>query len=178
VPVNAVIRPFYEGWAAEQQRLLDTIGSLTLEQMQLRPAPREYAIWQLASNMAGGRLYWLCRMLGEDDLGHAELFRVDHVTVPGLQLELAGWEDNTDRPRSASELVDAFLKTWDVVKGCLERWDETDLLRQVTATDAWGRTQTITPAQVVWKLITHEAHHGAEISAILRAHGLPTSLNW
>jgi uncharacterized damage-inducible protein DinB len=60
----------------------------------------------------------------------------------------------------------------------MDRWTSEDLVREVTARDFWGRRQTITPAGVVWKLITHEAHHGAEISAILRVHGLPTLLNW
>jgi uncharacterized damage-inducible protein DinB len=166
MPCDTPLRAFYEGWADEHRRALDTIRPLSAEQMQLRPAPGEYAVWQLASNMAGGRLYWLCFMLGEDDLGHGEMFRA------------GGWEDDRDHPRTAEELVDALLKTWEVVQRCMDRWTAEDLVREVTARDFWGRMQTITPAGVVWKLITHEAHHGAEISAILRVNGLPTQLNW
>ena len=75
------MKVFYEGWATQHRRMLDSIRPLTPDQMQLRAAPREWAIWQLASNMARGRLYWLCAMLGEDDRGTLRMFAG------------GGWED-------------------------------------------------------------------------------------
>jgi uncharacterized damage-inducible protein DinB len=171
------LKAFYDGLADQQAKLLKSIRPLTLEQMQLRAAPGEWAIWQLCSNMAGGRLYWLCRMLGEDDRGLSEMFRVDHATVPGIDLQWAGWEDNEDRPRAAEEIVDAFEKTWAVIERCLDRWSGEDLTREVTNADAWGRSITITPAWVIARLFAHEVHHGAEVSLILRVHGLQTAIN-
>ncbi len=173
----ASLTAFHQGWAAQQNNLLDTIRPLTPEQMQLRAAPGEWAIWQLASNMAGGRLYWLCHMLGEPDLGLRGLFRVESATVPGIDLAWAGWEDNEDQPRSANELIDAFEKTWTVVEASLNRWTEDDLNRPVACTDAWGNARTVTPAEVIWRVTSHEVHHGSEISLILRIHGLPTQIN-
>jgi uncharacterized damage-inducible protein DinB len=171
------LQPFYDGWADQQQRLLQSLRPLTLEQMRLRPAAGEWAIWQLASNMAGARLYWLCTMLGEDDRGLLPMFRVDHTTVPGVSLDWAGWEDNEDRPRGAEELVDAFHKTWGVVESCLDRWSLHDLGVEVTSTDARGQPRKISPGRVIWRLMAHEVHHGSEIGLILRMHGLPTALN-
>jgi uncharacterized damage-inducible protein DinB len=127
--------------------------------------------------MAGGRLYWLCAILGEDDQGFGQMFRVEHATVPGISLEWAGWEDNEDRPRTSGELVDAFEKTWEVVTSCLDRWSTRELNEPVTARNAWGDMITVTPAEVVWRLAAHEVHHGSEISLILRVHGLPTAIN-
>jgi uncharacterized damage-inducible protein DinB len=167
----------YDGWHEQQKNLLASISPLSPEQMQLRAAPGEWAIWQLASNMAGGRLYWLCTMLGEDDRGLREMFRVDHTTVPDLPLEWAGWEDNTDQPRTAGELVEAFEKTWNLIESCIDRWTPEDLTVEVTRNDAWGTPRTITPAWVIWRLAAHEVHHGSEISLILRVHGLPTQMN-
>ncbi len=161
----AELKPFYDGWADQQQKLLDSIRPLTPEQMQLRPAPGEWAIWQLASNMAGGRLYWLCFMLREDDRG------------VGASLDWLGWEDNADHPRSADELVDALSKTWGVVEACLDRWSLADLGTEVTSKDWWGNQVTITPGWVIHRLMSHEVHHGSEISMILRIHGLPTAMN-
>jgi uncharacterized damage-inducible protein DinB len=168
---------FYDGWADQHRRLLETLRPLSPEQVQLRAAPGEWAIWQLASNMAGGRLYWLCHMLGEDDRGLSGMFKVEHATVPGIDLAWAGWEDNEDRPRTADELVDAFEKTWQVAEAATERWTDDDLNREVACTDAWGNARTITPAEVVWRIASHEVHHGSEISLILRVHGLPTQIN-
>lgn len=175
-PKPAVLKPFYDRWARQQQNLLDSIRPLSLEQMQLRPAPGEWAIWQLCGNMAGGRLYWFCGMLGEDDRGLSDMFKVDHVTVPGVEIEWAGWEDNEDRPRSADEVIDAFHKTWEVVEDCLNRWTEDDLAREVTSTDAWGKERTITPGWVIAHVTHHEIHHGSEVALILRVHGLPTAI--
>jgi uncharacterized damage-inducible protein DinB len=171
------LRPFYAAWSKQQQVLLDSIRPLTPEQMQLRPAPDQWGIWQLCGNMAGGRLYWLCRMLGEDDHGVSQMFKVDHTTVPGLQMEWAGWEDNEDRPRSAAECVEAFERTWAIVGECLDRWSLADLSVEVTRTDAFGREVTITPGWVIARLMAHEYHHGSEVSLILRVHGLPTAIN-
>ena len=171
------LHAFYDGWAEQQEQLLESIRPLSPEQMQLRAAPGEWAIWRLASNMASGRLYWLCTMLGEDDQGLSQMFRVDHATVPGVSLDWAGWEDNEDRPRTAAEIEDAFLKTWGVVEACIGRWTLADLNQEVTRTDAFGQERTISPAWVLWRLMSHEVHHGAEISLILRVHGLPTALN-
>lgn len=82
-----------------------------------------------------------------------------------------------NHPRTAREIEDAFQKTWGVVEACLDKWTLADLVVEVTAKDAWGEMQTITPAWVIWRLMAHEVHHGSEVSLILRVHGLPTALN-
>jgi len=92
----------------------------------------------------------------------------------GVGPEWTGWEDDPDHPRTANELVEAFEKTWSVVQACLDRWSLADLSHEVTRNNFWGQPTTFSPAWVVNRLITHEAHHGSEIALILRVHGLPT----
>ena len=171
------MKAFYDGWAEQQARLLDSIRPLSFEQIQLRANPAEWAIWQLASNMAGGRMYWLCHMLGESDRGLSGFFKVEQTTVPDLPLEWAGWEDDEDHPRTARELENAFVRTWSIATAALDRWSLEDLQVSVTRNDFSGRSQTITPAWVLWRMMAHEVHHSSEISLILRIHGLPTALN-
>lgn len=156
------LKPFYDGWADQQRNLITTLRPLTAAQMQLRPAPSEWTIWQLASNMVGGRMYWLCFMLHEADLG--------------VGPEWSGWEDTPDHPRTADELVAALGKTWGVVEACLDRWSLEDLSKEVTTKDWWGQLRTITPGWVINRLMSHEVHHGSEIALILRVHGLPTAI--
>ena len=158
------MQAFYEGWAEQQRRLVETLRPLTVEQVQLRVG-EEWAIWQLAANMAGGRMYWLCFVLGEDDLGVGRLFAD------------GGWEDTPDEPRGAADLVDAFEQTWRVAQACVDRWSMADLNVEVERKDFWGRTVTVSPAWVLWRLMSHEMHHGSEISVVLRVHGLPTLMN-
>ena len=171
----AALAPIYEHWAWQQKQLIETLRPLTQEQMQLS-IPGAWAIWKLASNMAGGRLYWMCTMLGEDDRGLGNYFAVDHTTN-GQAIEWGGWEDNEDRPRSADELIEAFEKTWTVIEAALDRWTLDDLAADVQAVDWRGNPRTLKRPGVITLLLTHEAHHGSEISLILRAHGLPTLLN-
>lgn len=168
----AALTVFYRGWASHQARILDVIGPLTDEQMRLRPAPGQWAVWQLAANMAGGRAYWFHDVLGEGDPAARDRFRVAATTVPDLPLEDAGWEDDEDHPRTAAELVDAFQATWRMVDDCLRRWTEEDL--QVEFSRPRGDGRRYTRAWVIWNLIEHELQHGTEIALILRSHGLRT----
>jgi uncharacterized damage-inducible protein DinB len=156
------MKAFYDGWAEQHRRIVETLRPLTAEQVQLRPSPSEWAIWMLAANMVGGRMYWLCFMLQEDD--------------QGVGPEWTGWEDDPDHPRTAEELVAAFEKSGSVVEACLDKWTLSDLNVEVTRNNFWGQPVTISPAWVLWRLMSHEAHHGSEIALILRMHGLPTQI--
>src|SRR3954454_13124307 len=104
----------YAGWERLNREIIGVLADLTEDQLALRPAtePEHWAIWQLASNMAGGRAYWFHSVIGEGDPAMRDIFRVAHTTVPDLPLSDAGWEDDESQPRSATELVDAFHKTW------------------------------------------------------------------
>lgn len=162
----------HAGWAEHQARLLDIIRPLTDAQLALRPSPDHWAIWQLASNMAGGRAYWFHDILREGPAAVREMFRVASSTVPGLPPSDASWEDDENHPRSAAELVEAFETTWDLVDGCLRRWSGDDL--GVAFQRGPGRAQTVTRGWVIWHVIEHELQHGTEIALILRRHHLPT----
>jgi len=168
--VTPVLRPFYEGWATHQRRLLAAIGGLGAEQLALRPAPGQMTIWQLASHMAGSRAYWFHDALGEGDPDIRDMFRVERTTVLGLRLEMAGWEDDESHPRTAPEIVDAFHLTWAMVAGCVERWTADDIAEEIPQRNA---DRTTTRGWVLWHLMEHEAHHGGAISVVLGVNGLP-----
>ena len=166
----SIVQTFYTGWANHQRLLLAAVGDLQPEQLALRTAAHEWAIWQIASHMAGSRAYWFHDVLGEGDEDLRSLFRVESTTVPDLPLADAGWEDDEAHPRAASEIVDAFERTWTVIDGCLRRWT-LDELAMGFSRDGHGGTST--RAWVIWHLIEHEGHHGGEISLILGSNGLP-----
>jgi uncharacterized damage-inducible protein DinB len=168
--VTPVLQPFYEGWATHQRLLLAAIAGLSEEQLALRPAPHQMAIWQLASHMAGSRAYWFHDALGEGDPAIRDMFRVATTTVPDLALERAGWEDDESHPRTATEIVDAFHLTWGMIAKCLERWTADDITVQIPQR---GADRSTTRGWVVWHLMEHEAHHGGAISLVLGINGLP-----
>jgi uncharacterized damage-inducible protein DinB len=164
----------YDGWARIQGNLVRVISPLDDAQLALRPAtePQHWAIWQLASNMCGGRAYWFHDVLGEGPAAVRDMFRVASTTVPGLPLSDAGWEDDETHPRSATDLVRAFDATWELVRDCLGRWSAADLEEVLPARA--GAHPTVKRGWVIWHLIEHELQHGSEIALILRQNGLPT----
>jgi uncharacterized damage-inducible protein DinB len=161
------LRPFHDGWARHQARLIDALRGLTVEQLAFRTAPQQWAVWQLAAHMAGSTVYWFHDVLGEGDQATRDLFRVEHSTVPGLALEDAQWEDDETHPRRADELVDALTRAWSLVDECLGRWTADDLAASV---ERGGRTHQ--RGWVVWHILEHDLHHGGEISQILGSNGL------
>ncbi|HET9200531.1 MAG TPA: DinB family protein [Dehalococcoidia bacterium] len=165
---------FYEEWAKYQGLLVDVIKPLTDEQLQLRPAPHQWAVWQIAGHMAACRPWWF-GFLGEGSQQLRDMFRVEETTVPDLPVEHAWWEDNENRPRTAKELVDAHEKTWAMIDGCLRRWTPEDLEDEFSKT-SWrtGETEAFTRGWVLIHLMGHDFHHGGEISNILGSHGLKT----
>jgi uncharacterized damage-inducible protein DinB len=164
----AALEPFYEGWATHQALVIDALRDLTPEQLDLRTAPHQWAVWQLAGHVAGSRAYWFHDVLGEGDPSTRELFRVESTTVPGLPLGDAGWEDDEDHPRSVQELVDGLRRTWAIVDDCLRRWTAEELNASVVRTE-----RTHHRGWVVWHVMEHDLHHGGEISQILGSNGLP-----
>lgn len=165
---DAALQPFHEGWARHQALLVEALDRLTPEQLQLRTAPHQWAIWQLAAHVAGSRAYWFHDVLGEGDRATRDLFRVDRTTVPGLSVEDALWEDDGDHPRSAEELVGGLSRTWSIVDDCLRRWTAEDLAASVARPERSHHR-----GWVVWHVLEHDIHHGGEISQILGSNGLP-----
>jgi len=161
----------YQGWARHQVELVRVLAPLNAEQLAIRPSPDMWAIWQLASNMAGGRAYWFHDNLGEGPDSVRDMFRMTTTTVPGLSLSDAGWEDDDNHPRSAAELVEALELTWAVIQDCLSRWTAADLDEQL-ATGPGRRASS--RGWVIWHVIEHELQHGTEIAVLLRQHGLDT----
>jgi uncharacterized damage-inducible protein DinB len=167
------LRTFHDGWANHHRLIVSVLRDLDASQLAIRPAPDAWAVWQLASHVAGARSYWFHDVLGEGDDAVRDRFRVEHTTVEGLPIEDAGWEDDEDHPRDAAEIVEALEATWSMVSECLGRWTRDDLRVEFSRTRR-GRLETFTREWVVWHVIEHDVHHGGEISLILGMNGLPS----
>ncbi|HKV32465.1 MAG TPA: DinB family protein [Candidatus Dormibacteraeota bacterium] len=150
------IAPFYGGWQFVQERLVQRIAALSLEQLQLRPSPDLWPIWAITAHTAGARVYWLCHIFKEPG---AERNRF--VSPTG-----EGWEDDPTHPRRASELVSALESSWSVIQDCLDRWTP-EMLQEKFPRESRGAIQIHTRQAVLMRLITHDAYHSGEISATL-----------
>jgi uncharacterized damage-inducible protein DinB len=152
---------FYDGWRLANDRLSEMIGSLTREQLALRPAPNLWPIWATTAHVAGVRVYWLCTILKEPG---AERTPFDNPTGEG-------WEDDLTHPRDSSELTSALASTWQIVQRCLERWTP-EMLQEGFRRERDGQIQIHSRQSVLMRMITHDGYHCGEISQTLGIHGM------
>jgi uncharacterized damage-inducible protein DinB len=155
------IAPFFKGWRLLNDRLVETIGSLSDAELAWTPSPTMWSIWALTGHLAGARVYWLCAILKEP--GAASTPFSDDPSAEG-------WEDDPLHPRRADELVFALRSTFEVVDGCLQRWT-TDMLATEFPRERNGVIQMHTRQSILHRLLTHDASHSGEISQTLGSHG-------
>jgi uncharacterized damage-inducible protein DinB len=158
---------FYEGWQLTNERLVATIGALSLEQLKLKPAPHLWPIWATTAHLAGARVYWLCGVFKEPG---AE-------STPFIDPNGDGWEDDPGHPRHAKELVFALESSWAIVRQCLERWTPETLDSEARRLRD-DKIQVHTRQSVLMRLLTHDASHAGEISQTLGMYELPELDLW
>ncbi|HLY14160.1 MAG TPA: DinB family protein [Candidatus Limnocylindrales bacterium] len=160
------IRLFYGMWPQYDRRLREVVGAMTDEQLAIRPSPDGWPIWATVGHTAGGRVYWLCTILGEAG--------ADETPFAG---GVDGWEDDLGHPRSATELVLALETTFRIIDRCLDRWTPAMLEERVER--AYGQTRQVhTRASIVQRLFSHDAYHCGELSQTLGIAGLPQIDLW
>jgi uncharacterized damage-inducible protein DinB len=161
------IRLFYDRWPQYNRRVTEVIGTMTDEQLAIRPSPEHLPMWAIAAHMAGTRVYWLCNVLGEPG---AE-------TTPWPDPNGDGWEDDPDHPRTAAELVMALETTWAIVDGCLDRWTPEMLSEEFERFYAEER-QLHSRTSVLQRLLTHDAYHVGELTQTMGVNHLPEIYIW
>lgn len=139
---------------------METLGALSPEQLEVRPAPHLWPIWATAAHLAAVRVYWLCAVLGEPGAER----------TPFSDPSGEGWEDDLNHPRKPNELVFALESSWAIVAECLERWTP-EMLDDEFLRERDGKIQVHTRQSVLMRLITHDASHAGEISQTLGMHG-------
>jgi uncharacterized damage-inducible protein DinB len=161
------IRIFYDQWPQYNRRLTEVVADMTPAQLDVRPSPGGWPVWATVAHTAGGRVYWLCAVVGEPGAGDTPFGDPD-----GL-----GWEDDLETPRGATELVTALDTTWEIVEGCLDRWDP-ELMGETVVRNYGDVQQVHTRGSILQRLFSHDAYHCGELSQTLGIHGLPQIDLW
>jgi uncharacterized damage-inducible protein DinB len=161
------IRLFYDRWPQYNRRITEIIGTMTDEQLAIRPSPEHWPIWAVAAHLAGTRVYWLCHVLGEP--GAASTAWAD----PNAE----GWEDDLGHPRSAAELVKALDMTFAIVDGVLDRWTP-EMLGQEFERFYGEQRQLHSRTSVLQRLLTHDAYHVGELTQTMGINHLPEIYIW
>ena len=149
--------PFYQGWDTYQARLIRAIEPLSVGQLSLRAAPHLRSIGENTAHIVGTRAGWLFYQLEQ---GGENL------------VSLASWNGPDHPVHSAAELVNGLQATCQVIQDALNHWTIADLDGVVHDTDDNGQDHAYTRQWVIWHLLTHDMHHGGELSFTLGLHGL------
>ena len=154
---NFTLTTFYESWKAYQDQLKKALAPLTAEQLTLRAAPSLRSVGENAAHIIGCRAGWFTEFLGEDGGADVKAY--------------ASWDERGAPARTATELLQALDRTWQLMTDCLARWSPDDM-RQTFPDDWDGKRVDLSRAWVVWHVLEHDLHHGGEISYALGMHGL------
>jgi uncharacterized damage-inducible protein DinB len=166
------IEGFYGDWRLYNDLVVEALRGMSAEELALRGASDDpmsstsWPIWAIAGHTAAMRVYWLSRVSGVPGEAATPFHGVDD-----------GWEDHLDRPRSAEELVTAWVTTWRIVEHALRTWTP-EMLDEPMSREPDGSRPRLTRRSILLRLQFHDAYHVGEIAVIQASSGRPPIDLW
>ncbi len=164
-PKNIPLQKVYEGWEGNQVSLVDAINPLSSEQLLWRPAPQLRSVGELAMHMSMGRVIWFQRMNAPGSEELALRLAAGRRTPQELERDEAIYRD-------ARALVGWLETSWEIVSRTLKEWTVADLDRTFRDSDE-GKVWIVSYQWAIWRVLSHDLHHGGEIAALLGIQGVP-----
>ncbi|MCL4262823.1 MAG: DinB family protein [Anaerolineae bacterium] len=162
------LHEIFDGWDGQQTSLVHAVAPLTPEQLRWRPAANLHSVGELARHISLGRIEWFARM---DAPGSADLVA-----------QINDWQQDGDGNRhivessipiaeQAAELVHWLDISWQMIAATLRAWTVDDLAQ--TYRHTWnGQTYAISRQWTIWRIMTHDVHHGGQLSLMLGMQGI------
>lgn len=144
---------WYSGWDDYQISLERTVARLTQKQLAWRPLPETRSVGELVHHLIGGRIGWIGHFLDE---GNAEV---------------KAWPPTPTVHKHADELVRGLQTSWQLIEDALSRWSTADLAQTYPITYK-EKNYLITRQWVVWHVLSHDIHHGGELTLMLGMQGI------
>ncbi len=153
VPLSKV----FDGWEGYNTSLMHAIQPLTLEQLTWRPAATLRSVGELAGHIALGRVFWFARMPAP---GSLELMK---------KAEQVGDESAIAGDKAAILLW--MSESWQMIADTLNQWTVQDLWHTYRQ-ESSGKAYQVSYQWTIWRILTHDVHHGGELSLMLGMQGL------
>ncbi len=147
----------FDGWDGYQSSILHAIEPLAPEQLRWRPSPGQRSVGEVASHIALGRVDWFARMPapGSRELAEKSAAIGLHDAISGERAEIIAW----------------LNATWKMISATLNQWTVADLAR--TYRHAYrGKVYAISYQWTIWRILTHDIHHGGELALMLGMQGI------
>jgi uncharacterized damage-inducible protein DinB len=154
---SASLMALLDGWDGYQLSLVRAVAPLTPAQLAFRPAPHLRTAGQIGAHVVVGRLAWFAQIEAPGALALAQ---------EGAAL---GSEDAI--ACDAALLAHWLEASWRVVERALSGWTASDLawtFRQ----DFEGVLYQVSRQWVLWRVLSHDLHHGGELALALGMQGI------
>lgn len=167
-PGSIALSQVLDGWNGYHTSLVHAIEPLTPAQLAWRPAPELQSVGELARHISLGRIGWFERMgaPGSAELaGRIDTWATDSDGNRDIVDDALAIADN------AAELVRWLDLTWQMIDATLNSWTVADLAQ--TYRHTWnGDTYNVSRQWTIWRIMSHDLHHGGELSLMLGLQGI------
>ena len=162
------LQAVFDGWQGHQASLVNAIAPLTADQLMWKPAPNANSIGEIARHISLGRVTWFDRMSAPGSAEVTSLIRAWEIDDDGNRDIV---ESDLLIVDQASELVRWLDLTWQMIETTLKTWKVDDLAQ--TYRHKWnGQTYAVSRQWTLWRILTHDLHHGGEVSLMLGLQGI------
>lgn len=162
------LQAVFDGWQGHQASLVNAIAPLTADQLMWKPAPHANSIGEIARHISLGRVTWFDRMSAPGSAEVTSLIRAWEIDDDGNRDIVEGDLLIVDQ---AGELVRWLDLTWQMIETTLKTWNVDDLAQ--TYRHKWnGQTYAVSRQWTLWRILTHDLHHGGEVSLMLGLQGI------
>jgi uncharacterized damage-inducible protein DinB len=157
-----------DGWNGYQESLVSAVKPLNPEQLAWRPAENLNSVGELVRHISLGRVVWFRRMHapGSAEISsQVEYWQQDSVGnqyIDEKKIEIAD---------QASALVHWLELSWQMIDQTLKEWKIADLSQSYR--HVWnGTAYAVTRQWTIWRIMSHDIHHGGELSLMLGIQGI------
>jgi len=158
----------FHGWEGHQASLVSAVAHLTREQLLWRPADGLNSVGELARHISLARINWFERMGAPGSVDLADQIEVWEHDSHGNRYII---ESAVAIAEQAGELVHWLEATWQTIEETMQSWTVSDLAR--TYRHTWrGTTYAVSHQWTIWRILTHDVHHGGQLSLMLGMQGI------
>ena len=164
---DSSLEQVYEGWGGYQTSLVNAIVQLTPDQLDWRPSDNHRSAGEIARHISAGRVNWFTRMNAPGSETAAERIGQWETDEDGNQWVV----EASLTPNDAARLVAWLEDSWEMIGETLSTWRIADLTN--TYQNKWnGSVYTPSRRWTIWRIVSHDIHHGGEISLMLGLQGI------
>jgi len=158
----------FDGWNGYQESLCRAVAPLTKEQLAFKAGEGMRSMGHLIRHIALGRITWLARIepIGIDEtLAGVPRWFTDGDGNRHVDEERVSWED-------VRGLADWLAVSWRPINDSLNAWTVDDLLQSYPYRFR-GTNYLISRQWVLWRMLSHDIHHGGQLALQLALQGIP-----